>query len=364
MGLSDVFKFTQGLGQRGHQIGRKVGDAVELLTLGMISLNEELKKYLVIENGVEGATTAEHKVEFAFYNLNNEPLGTPIPTPDNLFGIIECKKVGVEQTIKQSFKTWLTTHRGDFYRTGGYSFAFSSWRINIVGEQSEGNNMKVVVTSAIIAPTIYHFACVSGSQILLAIDDNNQLFVLGPGILLSTVERSIDRCIVVEIKEIDVENNIKKINVNDALSGPQTPEKAKQASFVSLDVRKRVLGHFDKTEDKSFVSILVIAEAAHWETKSRNMIRLCNDTNLIVACNIIVHFFELCAARFGNDYQELITKRAYVNNPLLRAAVTDTINNFDRKILQDMETLEYVHFTHVKAEDGSNRLVVAPLTEE
>ncbi len=33
MHLSDVFKYTQGLGQKGHQIGRKVGDAIELLML-------------------------------------------------------------------------------------------------------------------------------------------------------------------------------------------------------------------------------------------------------------------------------------------------------------------------------------------
>ena len=364
MGLSDVFKFTQGLGQRGHQIGRKVGDAIELLTLGMIYLNDDLKRYLVIENGVEGATTAEHKVEFAFYNLKNEPLATPILTPDNLFGIIECKKVGVEQTIKQSFKTWFNANRGDFYRTTGYSFTFFSRRISIISEQSESYNLKVLVVNNNSHLTTYRFACAPGSQILFAIDDNNQLFVLEPGVFLSTIKGSIDKCVIAEIKDVDTENNIKKINVNEALAGPQTPEKAKQASFVSLDVRKRVLGHFDKTEDKSFVSILVIGEAAHWENKSRNMIRLCNDTNLIVPCNIIVYFFELCAAKFGDDYQDLITKKAYVNNPLVRNAITDTINHFERKVLQDMETLEYVRFEHIKAQDGSNRLIASPLLPE
>ena len=69
MNLSDVFKFTQGLGQKGHQIGRKVGDAVELMTLGMINLDEILAKYLVVEDGVEGATSAKHKVEFSFFEV-------------------------------------------------------------------------------------------------------------------------------------------------------------------------------------------------------------------------------------------------------------------------------------------------------
>jgi hypothetical protein len=46
MHLSDVFKFTQGLGQKGHQIGRKVGDAIELITLAMVYRQPELAKYL------------------------------------------------------------------------------------------------------------------------------------------------------------------------------------------------------------------------------------------------------------------------------------------------------------------------------
>ena len=45
MHLSDVFKFTQGLGQIGHQIGRKVGDAIELVTLGMVYRDNELSKF-------------------------------------------------------------------------------------------------------------------------------------------------------------------------------------------------------------------------------------------------------------------------------------------------------------------------------
>lgn len=55
MSLSDVFKFTQGLGQNGHQIGRKVGDAIELLTLGMINLEDSLLNFLVIEDGVDNS---------------------------------------------------------------------------------------------------------------------------------------------------------------------------------------------------------------------------------------------------------------------------------------------------------------------
>lgn len=80
------------------------------------------------------------------------------------------------------------------------------------------------------------------------------IFVLSPDQRLPDVNGSILKCNIIEILEVSADGNITKINVNESLSGPQTPEKAKQASFVSLDVRKKVLGHFDKNEDKSFVS--------------------------------------------------------------------------------------------------------------
>ena len=45
MYLSDVFKYTQKIKQKGHQIGRKVGDAIELLTLGMINNEQSLTDF-------------------------------------------------------------------------------------------------------------------------------------------------------------------------------------------------------------------------------------------------------------------------------------------------------------------------------
>ena len=134
MHISEVFKFTEGLGQDGHQIGRKVGDALELLTFGMVERDHQLMEYLVIENGIEGATTAEHKVEFSFYKKNEE--GRPSLNPTELFGLIECKKVGVEQTINASYKNWKTSNPV-FYESDGYSFKIRAttssykWDINI-----------------------------------------------------------------------------------------------------------------------------------------------------------------------------------------------------------------------------------------
>jgi len=366
--LSDVFKFTQGLGQKGHQIGRKVGDAIELLTLGMINLDSNLSEFLVIEDGVEGATTAKHKVEFSFYNKDKEQ---PSKKSVDLFGLIECKKVGVEQTVKQNFKTWLSKpeNKADFYNTQGYTFTNSPtgtnyrWSISIKPTTEKNYNLLLTVVKKqseqndVIED--YYFYCETNSQILIAINVLNELHVLGPEHILSEIENSINKCIIIQITESE-NRKVKKINVNEALPGPQTPEKAKQASFVSLDVRKKVLGRFDKTENKSFVSILVIGEISHWEEKSRSIVRLCNDYNLFIPDEILVYLFKKFEEIFGEDYQNLITKTKYKEDDNIRKQIDEIIQHFNEEILINMETGNFVKIKHAII-DGKNRLIVEEL---
>ena len=359
MHLSDVFKFTQGLGQIGHQIGRKVGDAIELVTLAMVHRDEELSKFLEIEDGVEGATTAKHKVEFAFYNLDEE--GNPTKRPEDLFGIIECKKVGVEQTVKQNFKKWksLTDNKKDFYLTDGYTFTISPTRTNFkwsisVNAINGANNIRItssrIEDREIVSTDTFDFNCEVNSQVLIGHDMANERFILGPTQQLSEVENPIKKCIVVQIKTLSG-NDVKTIHVNECLRGPQTPEKAKQASFVSLDVRKKVLGRFDKTDNNDFVSMLVIGEASHWEEKSRSMIRLCNDFNLIVPDNVLVKLFQDFLAHFGANYQTMITKTNYRLNEDVRNLVDEVIEYFDNKVLYEMGTENFMEFEHFVEND-------------
>ncbi len=366
--LSDVFKFTQGLGQKGHQIGRKVGDAIELLTLGMINSDTNLARYLVIEDGIEGATTAKHKVEFSFYNLYEN---LPTKNSADLFGLIECKKVGVEQTVKQSFKTWESKveNKKDFFQTNGYTFTNSptdtkfKWTIKVSSTETGNDNIKIVITKKEndIEDIInnFTFRCETKSQILIAVDIQNVLHILGPNGKLSEIEHSINKCIIIQIEKV-TRNRIIKINVNEALPGPQTPEKAKQASFVSLDVRKKVLGRFDKTDDKSFVSMLVIGEASHWENKSRSMVRLCNDYNLIIPDKILVYLFTKFEEKFGADYQSTITKTKYRDDIEVRKLVDEIIQHFNKQILIDMDSDNFVKFRYRNV-DNSNRLIVEKL---
>lgn len=63
---------------------------LEILTMGGVYNCPELLVRLDTEGKLEGFTTAGHKVEFGFYDDARRKRG--------LFGAVECKCVGVEET--------------------------------------------------------------------------------------------------------------------------------------------------------------------------------------------------------------------------------------------------------------------------
>ncbi|NCO02585.1 MAG: hypothetical protein GW903_00150 [Alphaproteobacteria bacterium] len=110
--LSDVFKYISYFRHAGHQVGRKVGDMLEVLTYSALARENDLLSRLCVEPKLHGFSDAGHKVEFVLFkdkNLdpNNKPQiikGGDIKNPNNIIAFIECKRVGVEQTINTSFK--------------------------------------------------------------------------------------------------------------------------------------------------------------------------------------------------------------------------------------------------------------------
>lgn len=336
--LSKVFRFIFAYGQKGHQIGRKVGDALEIAVFALIARDKELSKYLIVENGVEGASGAKHKVEFAFYKLEN---GKPTKKPKDLFGLIECKKVGAEVTVKQSFKTWQKSNNKPFHTTAGYSFGLStnggSVDVSIKSIEDKGANFVIDVGAK-----TNRYSVEQGDILLMAIDITGELFLLDAVEDFYKLKENIKRCLVITIKEIDGKK-VSKILVEECLTGPQTPEKAKQASFVSLDVRKKVMGTFDPQKGIStFTSSLVIGEISHWEEKSRSMIRLCNDFNLFVPDEIIIEIFEKFQKAFGASFQDMMTKNYYKSSEQVRAILEEIIKSHDGKILMDLATNKYI----------------------
>lgn len=102
--ITNVYKTISAYNLKGHQIGRKIGDMLELLTMGGVYNCPELLPRLDTEGKLEGFTTAGHKVEFGFYD--------DIAHKAGLFGAIECKCVGVEETTsgkKQAYSLIFNT---------------------------------------------------------------------------------------------------------------------------------------------------------------------------------------------------------------------------------------------------------------
>lgn len=91
--LSNVYKYIQQYGIKGHTIGRKVGDLVELLTYAYLCSKKDFVGKIKREKRIMGFSGAAHKVEFV------------IVCDDREVGLIECKRVGVEVTTLQSLKT-------------------------------------------------------------------------------------------------------------------------------------------------------------------------------------------------------------------------------------------------------------------
>lgn len=485
--LSDVFRYVQQFGQKGHQIGRKIGDAIELITYGMIDQNDELKKYLVVEEKLEGVSGAKHKVEFSFYDLEKasivketlkkrrggrkegllsqsveskghtkeefkgeekelklnyskgnaqDALIPAIHDIEKLFGFIECKKVGVEQTIKSNFKNW-KYRNSDFPSTEGYKFKIvpgkdQSILIEIKDCSKDFPTLKVTVTHNVkkiqdihsentekdssaneeeaatadvqlmqqvhdekkgiieiknditeqksikikkVAKKIknlkyassvreYFFRVKLNDVISFSIDLNGTFHILAPDELLSDVDTAIQSCVILHVTNIS-NGKISKVNVEECLPGPQTPEKAKQASFVALDVRKRILGTFDKTDDNSKLNaILVIGEFSHWEEKSRAMVRLCNDNVLIIPDNVVIDFFKIFHKELGDNYQRVITKKDYEKNSKVRDCVTELIAKYKGKILKEMDSDKFVIPNIIFNKDNKPSLVLEEVVEK
>lgn len=64
--ITNVYKCIANYNLKGHQIGREIGDMLEVLTMSAIYQNANLAERLSIEKRLEGYTTAGHKVEFGF----------------------------------------------------------------------------------------------------------------------------------------------------------------------------------------------------------------------------------------------------------------------------------------------------------
>lgn len=335
--ITNLYKCIANYNLMGHQIGRKVGDMLEILTMGVVYQNSTLRTHLDTEGKLEGFTSAGHKVEFGFFDNPRRK--------DGLFGAIECKCVGVEET------KFTSGHIKNLSPNSSFDISMSGqWMTNSITATVKlisitGNTGLLEITNSKDNRTQQIQVSV-GDNIKLIVDENENFLNTTPhGNMLAEIPGIIRICKTIKVDSIS--NTSIKFSLWNCLTGPQTIEKAKQASLVAMDLRKKIDGHWGKEDvnqaNKLMTFIHVLCEFSHWEEKSRNVIKTCIDHNLVVPDEILIYAFKCFEDHFGTaNMLPYISKKKFETDPQVRSVINDVLAYFDNHILYDIEQNGYV----------------------
>lgn len=335
--ITSLYKCIANYNLMGHQIGRKVGDMLEILTMGAIYRTPALKEHLDTEGKLEGFTSAGHKVEFGFFKDPKSKTG--------LFGAIECKCVGVEET-KLGKKNTIKLKTNDFYQlplSGQWMTDSVTAKFKLISISTDSVLIELCNSSNSNKQRI---SLKPGEQIKLVIDENENFLSTTPhGNMLTEIPGIIRICKSIRLESIQQDSCT--FAFFSYLTGPQTIEKAKQASLVAMDLRKKVDGRWGKEDldpaSKKMTFIHVICEFSHWEEKSRNVITTCIDHNLIVPDAILIKAFETFEKSFGTSFMlDYISKKQFESNPSVQNTIYDILDFFENHIFYDIAQNQYV----------------------
>jgi len=236
--ITSVYKCISNYNLKGHQIGRKIGDMLEILTMGGVYQNLQLVERLSTEEKLKGYTTAGHKVEFGFFNSNHGER--------HLFGAIECKCVGAEETTSGKNNRHLRKIKANESFTIDFSGRWqpASITFQLKVKKVINNNYAEVDISANSNPAMRRsFVFNVGNNVKVVIDENNNcLATTTHGNMLDEIPTIIRTCKTIQLQSIS--NGTATFALFGCLTGPQTIEKAKQASLVAMDLRKKVDGYW------------------------------------------------------------------------------------------------------------------------
>lgn len=352
--ITNLYKCIANYNLMGHQIGRKVGDMLEILTMGVVYQNTELKRHLNTEGKLEGFTSAGHKVEFGFFNNPR--------TKEGLFGAIECKCVGVEVTknSQTASKHTKTLHANDFFELSfAYDWMQNPFKVKI-RLLSITNNVANIEISNTQDNRIQAISVSTDDNIKFIVDENEVFLNTTPhGDMLTEIPNIIRGCKIIKAESVTASSA--KFTLWDCLAGPQTIEKAKQASLVAMDLRKKTDGYWGKEEvdpaNKSMTFIHVLCEFSHWEEKSRSVIQTCIDHNLVVPDEILIYAFKCFKDRFGTaNMLPYISKKKFETDSQVRDVINNVLSHFENHILYDIDSNHYVSISC-----ANNSMIVTPI---
>jgi hypothetical protein len=199
----------------------------------------------------------------------------------------------------------------------------------------------------------YVFDMTPKSSIKIAIDEDEKLLHTTPdGNISNELPGIIRECRTIKLDKIETGKCY--FSVYKCLAGPQTIEKAKQASLVAMDLRRRIDNDWEKIPvnkpNRKMHFIHVISEYPHWENKSRAVIKRLIDQNIVVPDAVLVRAFEVFEDTFGVDEMlDMIKKKKYINDAdddskKIRAAIDTIFNEFENHVFYDIAANTYVEF--------------------
>lgn len=349
--ITNLYKCISNYNLMGHQIGRKIGDMLEIITMGTVYRTPNLCKALDTEGKLEGFTSAGHKVEFGFFK--------DLAHKKDLFGAIECKCVGVEETkLGKKNTVKLKPHDSFDMKISGHWMS-NPLTVSFTLEQLYPDKaaLSIQTDSGINLDPV---TLEQDDNIKVVVDENENFYITSPhGDMLQEVPGIIR--ILRTIKVTRIEKDSCTLSLFSCLTGPQTIEKAKQASLVAMDLRRKIDGSWGKEDispdSRKMTFVHVLCEFSHWEAKSRNVIKTCIDHNLIVPDDVLIYAFKKFEEKFGTDRMlDYISKKQFDESSNVRNTIYEILDHYENHVLYDIELNKYVWFDNVE-----NALRIIPI---
>lgn len=258
----------------------------------------------------------------------------------------------MEQTINGGFKkAYSSAREAKEFRVVPYDDELAvnfnprwlgkSTRFSVVFKRSRSGSVQVKLAGK----TLEDAPLEKNSRLIFGLTNTGAPFFCRNSESLRGVRESIRLCKILEISD-SISSGVVAV-LNDCLPGPQTPEKAKQASFVALDIRRGRFGQFDKRpSEKECVSILILTEFSHWEEKSQNMVKSSLDHNLVVDDALISEAIDEYEKAYGVDFLDRMTKEFFMSAKEARVIATKIVMRSGGKIFRDIEDGQYKRITY------------------
>jgi hypothetical protein len=252
--ISDIFYYFEALTdlKSGRTVGRKIGVVQEIVLRKYIEQSDELARRLYLEQKLEGASGATHKVEFSWYAI--------APVTVSAGDIIGRSGVTLERIDLEKQAVRLRTPAG---------------RATTVRMDSP------TITSGALRK---HLGQSQLDLRLRSVDAQNASFdVVDRSKLLASLES----------KRVGAQRFSGSDNLG---SGIQTIEKAKQASLVAIDLDLKVNGTVKPLQQrgaqKNLLSFVALGNGVHWTAKDKAVLGTYVDFTFLVPDQSIIRYAE------------------------------------------------------------------------